>query len=80
MLLTGEKVVLFSCQKYLRGAHHGRIGDHESEDLSRLRLAVVVREVWLLPPVPPDFELLAGVAVRPRGGGPTLPSQAVNLI
>jgi len=41
--------------------------DHEGSDLSRLRWAVVVRQVWLLPLVPPRLRTAGGSCRKAAG-------------
>src|SRR5579864_1601936 len=78
MALTSQKVVLISCQKYLSGAHHG------GKAIMKVRICPDCGERWWCVKCGychwcnPDFEPPAGVAVKPRGGSPTLPSQAVT--
>jgi len=81
MLLTERKNMVINSQKYtLRCSSLGGC-DHEGSDLSRPAVSGGgASSVGYCHWCHPDFEPPAGVAVKPRGGSPTLPPQAVFLL
>lgn len=59
--------VLFHIRKTHRCAQSQEGGIHEGSDLPDLRGAVVVRKVWLLPPVPSRFRAAGGHNFATKG-------------
>jgi len=80
MLLTEQKIMVINSQKYPLRCSSREVA------IMKVRICPDCGERWWCVKCGychwchPDFEPPAGVAVKPLGGSPTLPSQAVSLL